>query len=140
MIINDYQRQWLDDLRSGEFPQGQAKMKRNGKYCCMGVAAERHGALSADYVTGADAYGCMVDGDMTHMRLPDEVNAKLHMTEQDNSVLATLNDDDEFSFVQIANFAQKCWLTDTSFYDMQKFLQDLQYKTADLRFMEDSDV
>jgi len=31
---------WLAALRSGEFPQGDGSLCCNGRYCCLGVAAE----------------------------------------------------------------------------------------------------
>lgn len=31
---------WLQELRSGKYEQGKTDLCRNGKYCCLGVAAE----------------------------------------------------------------------------------------------------
>lgn len=33
-------KEWLKDLRSGEFVQGQGSLSHDNKYCCIGVACE----------------------------------------------------------------------------------------------------
>lgn len=43
----DAQKEWLKALRSGEYKQGQAFLKdRDGAYCCLGVYAEKLGAVA----------------------------------------------------------------------------------------------
>lgn len=133
-LTND-QLDWMDDLTSGRFDQGRHRMKNNGKYCCMGVAAERHGMLVKDHtVVTSDQWGCdnslrsneLADTDIgisvTHLFLPAEINAKLGMTEVDNQILASLNDTHDFNFQQIADFCEVCWVTDTSFEAMRDLL------------------
>lgn len=36
----DIKKEWVDVLRSGEYEQGTAYLKRDGKYCCLGVLCE----------------------------------------------------------------------------------------------------
>jgi len=33
-------RRWVSALRSGQYQQGQGFMRKNGKYCCLGVAMD----------------------------------------------------------------------------------------------------
>jgi hypothetical protein len=36
----EIKKRWVDALRSGEFRQGRRYLKRDGKYCCLGVLCE----------------------------------------------------------------------------------------------------
>lgn len=42
-------QKWLENLRSGEFQQGTAKLNNNGKYCCLGVLCETAGLEFKQY-------------------------------------------------------------------------------------------
>lgn len=44
-------RMWARALKSGQYQQGNRHMRRNGRYCCLGVAMDL-----------AIANGCQVDG------------------------------------------------------------------------------
>ena len=39
---------WLEALRSGEYQQGRSYLKKDNKYCCLGVLAEKMGVLDKD--------------------------------------------------------------------------------------------
>ena len=34
------QTKWIEALESGSYPQGNGNLKKDGKYCCLGVACE----------------------------------------------------------------------------------------------------
>lgn len=40
MKLGPNQTRWVEALRSGEYKQGRGVLCRDGKYCCLGVAAE----------------------------------------------------------------------------------------------------
>lgn len=144
--LNTDQRQWLADLRSGDYPQGRQRMKVNGKFCCMGVAAQRHGILVKDekpWYDDADAnmFGvCQVpNGGVQHSYLPDWLNAKLGLSHDDNNVLASLNDEHNFSFHQIAEFCEQCWMYDVGFYVMREYLRNVQQQMMAVRRLANVD-
>jgi hypothetical protein len=52
--------QWVAALRSGEFEQGKGTLKRDGKFCCLGVLCElaaRAGVVTAAQDRGITRYG-----------------------------------------------------------------------------------
>lgn len=54
--------QWLTALRSGDYRQGQGSLKRDGKFCCLGVLCDlavKAGIAAETHVTmiGATAFG-----------------------------------------------------------------------------------
>ena len=36
----EFKERWIDALESGEYEQGKGKLCRDGKFCCLGVAAD----------------------------------------------------------------------------------------------------
>ena len=57
-------QEWIDDLLSGEFPQGKGALNRSGTgFCCLGVKCERdartrrHGIVRKSGVNGDVKYG-----------------------------------------------------------------------------------
>lgn len=50
--------QWVADLRSGEFEQGQRQLAGNGKHCCLGVLCEA--AVKAGVTARLEEPGKMV--------------------------------------------------------------------------------
>jgi len=43
MTIEENRKKWIAALRSGEYDQGRAYLCKDGKYCCLGVAAHTLG-------------------------------------------------------------------------------------------------
>lgn len=42
-LPNNIKAKWIKALRSGKFEQGSGALRREGKYCCLGVLAEVSG-------------------------------------------------------------------------------------------------
>lgn len=42
-VLGPLQLQWIEALESGKFEQGQACLKKDNKFCCLGVACELSG-------------------------------------------------------------------------------------------------
>lgn len=38
----EIKRKWLEALRSGEYNQGSGALRKNGKFCCLGVLCDLH--------------------------------------------------------------------------------------------------
>lgn len=125
--------QWVAALRSGEYRQGKSVLHSadTGQYCCLGVLCDlavKAGAIVPgrhEYNSDADAdievYG--VDGHRQGrggVTLPDEVVAwagleddspNIYMVEEDGEEypqdLTELNDDHEYTFVQLADLIEE---------------------------------
>ncbi len=41
-------QKWIEALRSGEFKQGQSYLKRDDKFCCLGILCELHRIATND--------------------------------------------------------------------------------------------
>jgi hypothetical protein len=95
--------QWLTDLRSGEFQQGRMALKYtlpggSDLYCCLGVLGERVGCLKKNN-----------DGDWFAEGSAQETEylAWTYITEEIQTTLAKLNDDDRYNFDEIAEWIEK---------------------------------
>lgn len=42
-MLNKNAKKWVAALRSGKYKQGRGALKKDGKYCCLGVACEISG-------------------------------------------------------------------------------------------------
>lgn len=45
---SELKKTWIEALRSGKYEQGTHNLKRNGKYCCLGVLCEIAGKRTED--------------------------------------------------------------------------------------------
>ena len=89
-------KQWLTALRSGKFRQGLGQLKREYyneyQYCCLGVLCE-----VISYKNGSSGtIGHHVDGDPIYQLL----------TGDEQGSLIDLNDTDQASFTQIADYIE----------------------------------
>lgn len=104
--------QWTAALRSGEYRQGQAVLRSiNDRFCCLGVLcdlAEKAGVIRAHKTPddwaydGEDAY--LPEAVMDWAGITDaspHVNVPSSM--EDDPSLTSLNDDEEWTFDQIAD-------------------------------------
>lgn len=112
---------WVQALRSGEYQQGVAFLKRNNRYCCLGVACEvyqKHvGDLGISLGT-TDADPTSFDNEMCH--LPEKVCEWLGLNycgvfqagpDARYNDLEELNDNAELSFDQIADTIETATFT-----------------------------
>lgn len=75
----DIKAEWIADLRSGQYEQGRSALRRDNRYCCLGVLCEvavRHGVIpqptpSTEYDADEIAYG--IEGDRSSGVLPQVV-------------------------------------------------------------------
>lgn len=113
---------WLVALRSGKYAQGQGRLRNEGfepaRYCCLGVLADvcYEKGICKDGWQTFDRFDWR-----TRWDLPDEVLTESgsvpygvlrHELEAAGIRLTRLiymNDTDELSFEQIANFIEEVW-------------------------------
>lgn len=111
--------QWLKTLRSNKFSQSKHALRRgkNGVfgYCCLGVACELYGQEHNVPWTPAEqntfrfmeqkAY--LPSSVRTWLGLKDEHIKIGKYSDRPEHILALLNDDDDKSFAEIADFIEK---------------------------------
>ena len=113
---------WIQALKSGNFPKGRGYLHRGGNYCCLGVAcsmyADDAGVNIFHYNNDVTAYNertsalppTMVEflalsdnlGSFTFSELSHSLQSKLmeHLDENDTTDLATINDcTDDFNLI-----------------------------------------
>lgn len=133
----EHVREWVDALRSGKYRQARGQLRDDeGKMCCLGLACELSGTgewqeLPASdlggYVTEDTLLAYVTPSDKSWQTLPLEVQAWLGFEPgapwpaYDNPGvqvpemgtmrhLAVLNDEDGFTFEQIADIIEENWL------------------------------
>lgn len=113
--MNEVRERWLEALRSGHYKQGRERLvsRTNGEYrnCCLGVFYEVNGYRPEKSGTDNRKYHYRVDGlirplvlDHKSLRslFPEfEVDDCLYMFQ---TILAYLNDNEEYSFTEVADF------------------------------------
>ena len=101
--IEAHRRAWIAALRSGEYEQCAGSLRRNGRYCCLGVACEISGAGAW---TGPSSY------DTTFDYLPDSVIRWLGVEDHDpycDTSFATGMNDGGMRFADIAEAFEAHW-------------------------------
>jgi hypothetical protein len=116
-------RKWVDALRSGKYGQTQGFLRRDDRFCCLGVACEvaMENGVAVSAFPRDDSYGgngVWAYGGEGLVALPpwsvvewlglDEENPKL--TDEGRHA-AELNDEDDWTFEQIADAIEKKFLT-----------------------------
>jgi len=126
--------EWVAALRSGNYKQGHEWLNRGGAMCCLGVACDLHSKspegmkwTSKSGFDGPTTYG--YDGQVayppddvlkwlgfdiadlrTHFKTQEELRQKLAMptntTGMAHYVFANLNDNQKWTFEQIADFIE----------------------------------
>ncbi len=128
-------RKWVKALRSGEYQQGKDALRKGDKFCCLGVACDLYAKAHPEKVTwmyqevrgGAESLGYIgyefPSGDPQVAVLPEPVMEWLGI-EEDNPILiptadddshdsfcaSELNDDENYSFAQIADAIEATYL------------------------------
>jgi hypothetical protein len=107
--------EWIRRLRSGEYKQGKfALRKNNDKYCCLGVACIVYSDLVEELHWETDHLGryCFIDRDAKESvtgtllsKVAKAFGMKPSGRPKNSKVagLISLNDDEELSFLEIAD-------------------------------------
>lgn len=107
-------KQWLKDLRSGEYRQGRMALKQSMRYyCCLGVLVD---GAARDFINSLDEYKVREDDTRwplgisyrygtARFDIPARLLPKLGLTNKQQERLVAMNDgdgDDHKTFEQIA--------------------------------------
>jgi hypothetical protein len=109
-LPKEFAEKWLKALRSGDYEQGTNvlyKEKTNG-YCCLGVACRIEYPLH--YLKASDGYAGLIEKSLHQLKfdlkkIPNELKGDSY-----NILVRTLtrmNDDENYSFDQIADWIEK---------------------------------
>lgn len=101
---------WIAALKSGEYKQGTGYLKKDGKYCCLGVLCDLHAKETGNSFTPSEEY-------LKQIRiLPIEVKnwaglinnyGRFESNDLPYDTLWQLNDMAGFSFPEIADIIEK---------------------------------
>lgn len=127
MKLGPNQQAWVDALRSGEYAKGKGHLKKDGTFCCLGVATDVLGVkrglgewqLATDYAGTMDVYVYEGDADvcptsiLNALRMHTCVGEISPFTDppmvvkgDDYFELTTINDDSDLSFSGIADIIE----------------------------------
>lgn len=93
-LSKKFKRDWIKALRSGEYEQGTTELYRNGKYCCLGVAAK---ILNIPLSGGDDPY----------TQLPEAIRWENGKRSDACGKLINMNDSQEKTFPEIADWIEE---------------------------------
>ena len=104
-MLQEYKQPWINALRNGKYRQGKGKLfvsdlggnlgKDETKYCCLGVLADILGMTEEEAAQDLEKSG-------TYNALID----KCEITSDQESNLITLNDNENRSFSEIADYIE----------------------------------
>jgi len=97
-------RQWLIDLRGGEFKQGRGALASGDRRCCLGVLCETYIRLGGELRKVKVLDGLQTSYDRHTGNLPDVVRAAAGLSVATAEDLVHLNDEKKWSFSQIADW------------------------------------
>ena len=103
MMEQEYKQPWVKALRSSKYEQGKGLLKRNNKYCCLGVLCEinkleekiRNDRIYFNY---KDNFSCGF--------LPLNFREEAGITDEEEQQLIKMNDDAGKSFKEIADWIE----------------------------------
>lgn len=102
-------------LRSGEYKQGTRSLCANGRYCCMGVAADLavksgEGQWLKSPSDSRRAYKREVDIESMKAFPPEPILRKYGLPHDDAWSFVHLNDSGNYSFAQIADVMERKYI------------------------------
>lgn len=101
-MIKELKDKWIKALRSGEYKQGKQLLRSgNNLYCCLGVLCEVMGTRATK---PNDVNFYYYDGNSG--ALSDTLAIQAGLKHSDQRVCVSMNDKDEFSFNQIADWLE----------------------------------
>lgn len=113
--MNNNASKWVASLRSGKYKQGRMALRKNDKFCCLGVACDLYASDHPDFEDVHSYDGVHFYGENNeHYILPMEVKEWLGLydsggqfknSDGTTTTLADLNDWDS-SFDEIANIIE----------------------------------
>jgi hypothetical protein len=105
---SELKARWVAALRSGEYPQGQRRLCANSLYCCLGVLAEIENIFTGE----SEGAKYVQRGDGIHFSVLNPVLDRLGLTYDQQNKLIHLNDGENKSFPEIADWIEEHVHTD----------------------------
>lgn len=107
--LNEMQKAWVKGLRSGEYKQGKDWLQKGDEYCCLGVACrvlndEFKVPVETDH-NGNIEYAEL--GPQPHVMESLGLRGQCGDNFDNNDCLVVLNDRDDYSFEQIADYIEE---------------------------------
>ena len=105
--MNEFAKEWVKALRSGEYKQGKHRLHRGNVFCCLGVACDLYQKKFGDLDVGFYEFGdiTMFSYDGHEHGLPEKVRNSLSIGDSDISALIELNDGGR-TFLEIADIIE----------------------------------
>jgi hypothetical protein len=111
----DLKAKWVEALRSGKYGKGQGRLhdERDGTYCCLGVLCK---VLGADFDDATDEekfleydHVPVLNGRVLSHRDDEELEEAfcVEIGLPDQGTLIAMNDDQEKSFAEIADYIER---------------------------------
>lgn len=105
MTDEEFRKEWIKALRSGDYKQGESYLRDEDRYCCIGVACDIHPEIrwKEELLTVGSLWNAVTSGDEYNGsgQLSDPYLIGLSDDAQD--VLIALNDEEGFTFSEIAD-------------------------------------
>lgn len=106
--MNDFAKEWVAALRSGEYKQGREYLQKGDEYCCLGVVCDLFQKKFGGLEVRTDSYGRTIYGGNA-IYLPSPVKEALNLqsinaryiVDGDHAFLTNDNDDGK-TFEEIA--------------------------------------
>lgn len=105
-------KQWLKDLRSGNYDQTQGQLcevgsnKCKAKYCCLGVLGRSIKKIKALPVKHNRDGTLIYKNDFEDVRLPENLRAAIGMNDMTQEKLMEMNDEEHADFKTIADWIE----------------------------------
>lgn len=109
----DIKAKWLTALRSGEFKQGNGKLKDGDEFCCLGVLCSALGAEFGEFFDEdrhfefVPVMGGQVISDVENTELSASFKEQIGISGYEEQELINKNDLDCLSFNEIADYIEK---------------------------------
>lgn len=108
--------EWVKDLRSGKFKQGERYLRQDDKFCCLGVGCETYTRLTGEG-NWSDKWFHPTKEESSGAYLPNSVREFFGLGEANPIIIGDImathaNDTLKWTFAQIADALEKTYLSD----------------------------
>lgn len=103
-MVKEYKKKWIEALRSGNYKQGKFALKRDNRYCCLGVLCNIHPEVEEILLDTSIYY--KYKKDESNGYLPDSLCRSMKIKEEEMTKLTEMNDHNELNFDQIADWIE----------------------------------
>ena len=99
----EYKEKWIAALRSGKYKQGTGSLRKNDKFCCLGVLCD---IVDSSKWELPRSEGTPIVYDSRTSYLPEKIKNNLNIEYRQQKDLAELNDEGK-SFNEIADWIEE---------------------------------